>query len=364
MSSAIRETDLSSSDASLAKAMEIWSQGVLKEKDGSMSDAIRFYRQALKIHEGVERVYRKKLHDEWMLHKRLQGLSLGETAKQSAIVTGSKGKSIGEEGREETEEDLPPCWILEMLPDDILLEIVGHVLKASGESWVNLSLTCSKFNELCFHNSAPFKEFERLIYGKQVYDNELLTLNGENTVEQLKEILWGSDYERMLREFPYIKFEGVYISVVNCMRYGANEGGSFSLSNPVQMITYFRYYRFYEDGKVLRLCTTDEPSRVVRDFHRENNIRHSSLCDWKLFVDGETNYVTIRRVTPKYTFVEKLTIRNQGHKRHYRLKWISSTVEDMEGNLSHCSLKNEKPFFFSGVKFNKTLLINDTSSRT
>lgn len=47
-------------DPRAKEAIAIWEKGVLKEKDGSMSDAINFYRSALKIHDNVESLYRKK----------------------------------------------------------------------------------------------------------------------------------------------------------------------------------------------------------------------------------------------------------------------------------------------------------------
>ncbi|SMN21647.1 similar to Saccharomyces cerevisiae YLR097C HRT3 Putative SCF-ubiquitin ligase F-box protein, based on both genetic and physical interactions and sequence similarity [Maudiozyma saulgeensis] len=328
-------------DPLISNAISIWEKGVFKERDGSMSDAIKYYREALKMYDQVEKVYKKKLHTEWLLYQKLEKLNLNEDDKMN-----STGDSTN---NEDEDESLLPCWIFEMLPNDILLRIVSHVVRLSGESWVNLSLSCTRFNDLCFHNSVPYKTFKDVIYPKQVYDDVLQTLNGENSIKNLEQILWDKNYELMIKQRPYIKFEGVYISVVNYLRYGSNVDGSSSLRNPVHMITYYRYYRFYEDGKVLRLLTTDEPTFVVKYFTRENHIKSSHLCSWKLYFDGETNYVTISRSNDKYAFEEKLIIRNQGHKRFQRLKWMESTVEDKEGNVSNCSLKNEKPFFFSRV---------------
>ena len=43
------------------EAISIWEKGVLKEKDGSMSDAINYYRKAIKIHDGVDREHHWRL---------------------------------------------------------------------------------------------------------------------------------------------------------------------------------------------------------------------------------------------------------------------------------------------------------------
>lgn len=331
-------------DPRAKEAIAIWEKGVLKEKDGSMSDAINFYRNALKIHDNVESLYRKKILDEWMLHKKLSGLSMTTDAPDEQNETGKDDLSVEENA------ELQPCWILEILPDDILLRIIKKVILMSGESWVNLSMTCSTFSKLCFHDSVPFKTFAKYIYSKQIYDKMAMDLNGITDINTFEKEIWRGDDYRMLRERPYIKFEGVYISVVNYVRYGSNAESSLSLLKPVHMITYYRYFRFYENGQCLRLLSTDEPSAVVKHFSKENKPRHSHMCYWSLGFDYDFGHLKITRSDEKYTFIEEFQIKNQGNKRYQRLKWLSSIVVDKEGNASNYSLRNEKSFFFSRVK--------------
>lgn len=327
------------------EAIQVWEQGVQKEKHGSMGDAIRFYRQAIRLDENVEKNYRKKLLVEWELEKKMKQLQLhihsGDTLKDS-----DEKHDINED----LNKQVLPCWILEMLPNDLLIDIISQIVYDSGESWVNLSLTCSKFNQLCFHDTTPFKVFKNLIYPKQKYDELSMTLNGVSNLQILEKELWGENYIEMIKTRPYIKFEGVYISTVNYLRYGSNLENSSSFLSPVHMITYYRYYRFYPDGKVLRLLTTEEPTQVVKYFHRDNIPKDSDLCHWSLGFEDNFGRVTIIRHSDKYTFHEILTIKKQGKKIHQRLKWVSSQVEDLEGNLSECSLRNEKPFYFSRVR--------------
>lgn len=329
------------SDPTASHAVELWEKGTLKEKDGSMTDAIRFYREALKINDKVEKFYRKKLQEEWELRARLKELDLEEKEEQE--------QRVDEDQDVQRNQDLP-CWILEMLPNDLLLKVIKEVVVSSSESWVNLSLTCSAFNKLCFHNSVPYKAFADYIYPLQRYDQASMTLNGISNIKTLEETLWNNDYQFMINNRPYVKFQGVYISVVNYLRYGANAEGSSSLLNPIHMITYYRYFRFYPDGTCLRLLTTDEPSTVVKTYHKEKHIKHSELCRWSLSVDENFGCLSINRETEKYEFCEELQIKNQGARKHHRLKWIASSVTDAEGQRSEFSLKNEKPFFFSRVK--------------
>lgn len=332
-------------DIKAKEAIAIWEKGVSKERDGSMTDAIRYYRQALKVHEDVEIIYRKKLHEEWILNKKLQELELSSTVAKEEGISEVDGENNGKEGTEE----LLPCWILEMLPNDVLSKIVSHVVLQSGESWVNLSLTCSKFNNLCFHDSLPYKTFASYIYPKQQYDKQTMMLNDMRNIKILEKTMWNNDCEQMIKERPFVKFHGVYISIVNYLRHGSNAETS-SFLDPIQMITYYRYFRFYPNGKCLRLLTTDEPSNVIKHFKMETSPKDSEVCHWSLGVEDKFSHILINRSNEKYSFIEELQIKNQGHKRHHRMRWISSLAIDKEGTESFCSLNNEKTFVFSGVK--------------
>ncbi|GCE97629.1 hypothetical protein ZYGM_004290 [Zygosaccharomyces mellis] len=326
-------------------AISWWERGVQKEKDGSMNDAIRFYREALKTHEGVEKLYRKKLFEEHELEKRLEQLHLGS-------IDSKNDKISLEEQAEVNQDDSPrdPCWLLDILPPDVLSTIVRYVVLQSGESWLNLSLTCSFFNNLCFQEMDPYRTFAHLIYPKQHYDEMAMDLNGISNIGVWEKEFWGTDYRRMLMERPYVKFGGIYISVVNYLRYGANQEGSRSWLNPIHMITYYRYFRFYSDGGCLRLLTTDEPSMIVPHFSRDTPPRNSEMCRWTLGFDHAFGHLTITRSSSKYTFVEELQIKDQGTRIHQRLKWLSSIIIDKEGEVTECSMKKEKPFFFSRVR--------------
>ncbi|QLQ82412.1 hypothetical protein HG537_0H01740 [Torulaspora globosa] len=321
------------------QALSIWEKGVQKERDGSMTDAIKFYRQALRIDEKAEKIYRKKLREEWVIQQKLADLQL-------ATPTQGTAESVND-NEDGNESDMEPCWIFEKLPNDLLLRVIRQVILLSGESWLNLSLSCTKFNELCFHDSTPFQVFASYIYRKQHYDETSLELNHIQDLRTLEHDLWHSDYDKMLKNRPYIKFEGLYISVVNYLRHGVNAEGSASLITPIQMITYYRYFRFYPDGRCLRLVTTDEPSQVVPHFSMDTLPHRSEICHWSLALDG---HLIIRRSGDKYSFVEELQIKTHGRKRHNRLVWINSLVIDQESNVSECSLRNEKPFNFSRVR--------------
>lgn len=329
----------------MQEAMHLWEKGASKEQEGSLSDAIHFYRRALKVDHGVENMYRKKLFEEYKLQKQLEEMKLSSDEKGNSI-DGDDGNTDASDG----EEPVNPCWLLDMLPNDLLLKVIEQVVFWSGESWVNLSLTCKALNQLCFHNSHPFQTFASLVYEKQVYDHAELQINGIENLSKVEVDLWGDDKLKMLAERPFIKFQGIYISVVNVLRLGANDEGSLSLQKPIQILTYYRYFRFYADGTCLRLLTTDEPSKVVKNYSVATKPRGCELCQWRLGVDHNFGVLNIRRSNEKYEFHEQFIIKNQGRKKHHQLEWLKSTATDREGVALENSLRNERPFYFSRVK--------------
>ncbi|SCU86128.1 LANO_0C06832g1_1 [Lachancea nothofagi CBS 11611] len=328
------------------EAVKVWELGVSKEKDGLMMDAIVCYRRALKMDEAVEKNYRKIVM-KGLTKKHSDNVS--ESDKDRIIDGKPSDDTAGVEAQDETEALQLPCWLLETLPEDVLQHIVHHVIAMSGESWVNLSLTCKKFQQLCFEKPDPYRAFAHRIYPLQHYDEATMTLNGLNNLIALEQALWGSDYKRMLEERAYVKFQGCYISVVNYLRHGANLEGSSSLVSPVHMITYYRYLRFYPDGTCLRLVTTDEPSVVVRHFSRHRRVKDAELCHWTCSIDDDFSILTVKRRNEKYEFVETLQIHSHGRRRYHRLQWIKSEAFQDTGDQIQFSMHEEKPFSFSRV---------------
>ena len=102
------------------EAIAIWEKGVLKERAGAMTDAIKFYREALRVEPNIEKLYRKKLQEEWELSEKLRQLELAglqEKIHDSEAYEERKNEDSVQEGQNAVE--IAPCWILDMLPDDI-----------------------------------------------------------------------------------------------------------------------------------------------------------------------------------------------------------------------------------------------------
>jgi F-box protein 9 len=124
----------------------------------------------------------------------------------------------------------------------------------------------------------------------------------------------------------------------------------------VHLVTYYRYLRFFPDGRVLNFISNDEPIQVVHlmvpSFTRRQFFRGN--FDW----DGNDKVVV--RMTEDGRTSEHFEIRllikhpNAHRKRRsYKLAWESYTSRKVEGDdggpVNAYNIRLMKPFVFSAV---------------
>ncbi|XP_073991719.1 F-box only protein 9 isoform X2 [Rhodnius prolixus] len=71
-----------------------------------------------------------------------------------------------------------------------------------------------------------------------------------------------SSWREMFITRPRLHYSGVYISKATYVRLGENQFQD-QFYRPWRIVIYFRYLRFFVDGRVLMLTTPDEPAGVV-----------------------------------------------------------------------------------------------------
>lgn len=195
-------------------------------------------------------------------------------------------------------------------------------------------------------------------------------------------------YKQMWRLRPRIRFNGIYISTCNYIRAGA-VAPSRTWGAAVHVVTYYRYLRFFRDGRCLSLCTTHEPSEIVRQLTpdlleklterkvmvptgrqrknrqvlsevRENPLENTYKGRWKLggepVAEGKESYdesalsVETEGVYEKYTYCMDFELKGQDKGRP-RLLWTGFNAFNKEtDSWAELSRKNEKGFVFSRVK--------------
>src|SRR5271170_6607511 len=150
----------------------------------------------------------------------------------------------------EPEDPTKPCY-LSTLPDELLLNILLHLSLQSLSSLTAVAQVCKKllslsqgensfYKSLCFHYFHPFDLPATLLAGV-ISD-------------------FGGDWRKMLIERPRLRFDGVYIATCHYLRPGVYD---YSWNTPIHMVTYFRFIRFFPEGRCITVLTTLEPKDVV-----------------------------------------------------------------------------------------------------
>jgi F-box protein 9 len=204
-------------------------------------------------------------------------------------------------------------------------------------------------------------------------------------------------WKHMFRYRPRIRFNGCYISTVNYVRSGqlstnqATWGGA-----PIHIVTYYRYLRFFRDGSVISLLTSNEPSEVVHhltpemlQLHRDSSTTAQSHLPsavmalahrgrWHVShpvppgvtsasgnnkrqggnagaISGDDDVsIETEGVGNKYIFKMELSLRSAGKSnvsRNNKLVWRSFfSYNKLTDDWGEFRLKNDKPYFFSRVR--------------
>ena len=137
-----------------------------------------------------------------------------------------------------------PCYVSQ-LPDEILTLIARHLLMS------NRGITT-------FLNTWPLISQKFLcIYATHSLWQQLCCITFMPILPELQVRANWRDY---YIDNPAIRFDGIYISTCNYIRPGLSDT---TWNNPIWVVTYFRFVRFFQDGRCLTCLTTREPKDVV-----------------------------------------------------------------------------------------------------
>ena len=262
----------------------------------------------------------------------------------------------------------------------------------------NLGLASQKYN------------FETDVQGRErIYQ----TLNGENASHGPSISLDDTsarNWRRVFQNQPRIRFNGVYISTVNYTRAGGASATQATWSNPVHVVTYYRYLRFFRDGTVISLLASNEPTEVVYHLTKDNLalvkksgkgdhplnfvssahaiasapsqsippsatnlMKHAHHGRWRLShpftenskpevknasVDGREDgdvHIETEGVGPRYLYTMHLVLRSSSKAKHTvknnKLQWKGFwCYNQLSHDWAEFGLKNDRAFLFHRVK--------------
>ncbi|OAG37590.1 hypothetical protein AYO21_08198 [Fonsecaea monophora] len=288
-------------------ALEHFERAVEKESQGNLGDSLSHYRKAYKLDSKVDQSYKNKHFPQTTKSK----VSNPNPSNAPVTVPSTAHHSLKEpdpsnitfsqlidsfahaqiEGAPPIiEGDRPPPCVIKRLPAEVLLELLQHIAVRDPAIYVRLSLVCKK---LAYHVLSDNAIWKRVAMGAefglagQRYDFNTDLQGREITFRALDEDLADEDlpgpvrvtdlpfpkdtiWREVFHNYPRIRFTGVYISTVNYTRPGAASVTASTWTNPVHIVTYYRYLRFFRDGTCISLLTTNEPIEVVHHLTPEN----------------------------------------------------------------------------------------------
>lgn len=384
---ALSETDI--------RAISLFELAMEKEQHGSMSDAVGFYRQAFKLNEQVDRLYRQeKVPPAIQKLKAEHGKNVARKVDEEVVRKIDVDRLL--ELWEHTEaqapsKDNPDQWNEDVvvkidnltlngpleevaplihLPGEVWVRVLGFLQKTEPDLWVSFGMTCKRHAHLAFALSALWEKLCYLIYPCQRHQTAALN--------DPKELYSRSGtWKNVLRQNPYVKFMGCYISVVNYYTEGGRGEYSLNWSNPVKTNTYYRYLRLYPDGACLMALTALDPRKVVHQMTKSNTDKcivenrdvplhfnpathpHKIYSGtWSITKNGELEIRLYQGSVPYYTFYYYFKIQSIGHRPNYsKLLWVryfavekTPSGDAPTGDEVNFSLKSETSFKFSRVK--------------
>jgi F-box protein 9 len=323
------------------------------------------------------------------------------------LLVGFQGLSI-EPAQPEIEGMLAlPCPI-STLPHEILVHILTDTALLDVAAFVRLSEVCKRlaymvnteeqiWKIICLGSGVGFGamhyQWQREISGSPLDDEnddralDASTVEGDKPISRLDtEIsslvllhnVYSASWQKMFRLRPRIRFNGCYISTVNYIRPGQASPSQITWNSPIHIVTYYRYLRFYRDGTVISLLTTNEPPDVVhfltksfQESHKDGSGAHlpsavmqnASRGRWQLssasgnhdaeLKDAEGDLYVEAEGVGKYIYRMELSLRSAGKgARNNKLVWkayyhYNRLTPDDRGEFT---LRNDKAFFWSRVK--------------
>lgn len=136
------------------------------------------------------------------------------------------------------------------LPDDLLLRIMREAGRIYAPNVDTIARTCRKMY-LVSRSEDLWRHLASLSDARPKADVILPSLSGYLS------------YRHMFLLRPRIRTDGIYINKITYFRPGFSES---SMTNPVHLVTYYRYLRFFGDAEgytVWWLTSTVPPARVL-----------------------------------------------------------------------------------------------------
>lgn len=200
-------------------------------------------------------------------------------------------------------EDFRPCY-LATLPEELLPLIIAPLF-SSGDtaSVLRFASACKAFFHVALAQEAGWKIMcERSFLHEPALTHFSQTSNTRRKhdiiavsdqypagypisfpqMSGLCSAFYSNSYRLMYMHHPRIRTDGCYISTCHYLRQGSSDNAWYQ---PVHLVKFHRYIRFWGDGHFIALLTTEEPKDIVRKLgvrlHNDDGVEESEFSWWK-----------------------------------------------------------------------------------
>lgn len=420
-------------------ALEHYERAVEKERQGNLGDSLSHYRKAFRLDARVDQSYKHKHFPTKSKPGNPNPANIpvtvpstahhsskerhGSTPISTLVATFADSLVVGAAPIIENDRS-PPCPI-SRLPFEILFQILFETAVLDPASFARLAVVCKRF---AYHVFVENQIWKRIALGPefglagQLY-NYRTDLQGREAINYVLgpshhqltmnesdfENSTSQDWRQVFHSHPRIRFTGVYISTVNYTRAGGASASQATWDTPVHIVTYYRYLRFFRDGTVISLLSTNEPIEVVHHLTMENVMlvrggkehhplnftssapainassaqagpptahqlmKHALRGRWRLChpravkqqhltdvtpdsgaAEGDV-YIETEGAGPRYMYTMQLTLRSSTRSKHdvknNKLQWKGFwSYNQLTNDWAPFQLKNDRAFFFSRVR--------------
>lgn len=220
-------------------AMELFKIGTKLELEKKYSDAVSYYKRAIKIDPEIEYKYQSEFHK----------LQIAQPAKKVVEATIDIASDYVKPMVPKN-TDIVQNSKLMMLPDGVLVLILRKVIAHDVDMTLVLALSCQKLS--------------RIVQSQSIWKFMCLIAHPFESMFTLQKKLdiYGLTWHNMWLRKPRIRNDGIYISVVTYKRTGWSE--TLTYVQPIHFVTYYRYLRFVSNNQFIILTTPTPPNEIVK----------------------------------------------------------------------------------------------------
>lgn len=312
-------------------AVKMFAEAAQAEERGDLNEAIKLYRQAFRLDPNLCEIEVERMSN----HLNRQKLASGLSQPQPAPLPPPTPRTAGSGDRAVIHRPNLPLVVREdetksptvLFIGDLAPEIILHIFSfleavaldtASGvcASWHVLAREASLWRKLC----------------EEVW--------GADCIEYLPD--FGNSWRELFLHKPHLHFDGLYVNKSSSIRPGLREWGD--LYDPIRVIKYFRYIRFYPDGTAITMLSNTEPRTVLAHTKREIQNEERAKKGSYVFDDGKIEIVV--RLDPRTTFRYRLFIAKTNARVRQCLRWSSMQCIMADGEEVTVPFDNEGPYYF------------------